>query len=165
MTKTRHSSIVSICALFVLAAIAISITACTSRRQAHTDANGTMNVEFGENGTIRNGMEYASYQVKEGQKGMISIRISRESGRLDVEIYPVDSKDHPNYTGRDLDSTSFDVIVEEPVEYQVCFTAAEFVGDYGITWSIEDAAGKEAGFAHRGAFESEKEINRNGESV
>ena len=44
----------------------------------------------------------------------------------------------PNYTGRDLDSASFDVIVEEPGEYHVCFTAVEFVGDYGTRWKTED---------------------------
>ena len=48
----------------------------------------------------------------------------------------------PNYTGRDLDSASFDVIVEEPGEYQVCFTATEFVGDYGISWRTEDNTDK-----------------------
>ena len=37
---------------------------------------------------------------------------------------------------------AFDVIVEEPGEYQVCFTAAEFVGDYGINWSVEATDGK-----------------------
>ena len=87
---------------------------------------------------IRNGTEYDTYQVEEGQKGIISMRVSRESGRLDIDVYPVDSKDTPNYTGRDLDSSSFDVIVKEPGEYQVCFTATEFIGDYGISWRTED---------------------------
>ena len=41
------------------------------------------------------------------------------------------------YTGRDLDSASFDVIVEEAGEYKVCFTAREFVGDYEINWTTE----------------------------
>ena len=140
-TGTKHASIVSICVLFLLVATAILITACANgKREDHVDANGTMNIDFGEDGMIRNGTAYDTYQVEEGQKGIISIRVSKISGRLDIDVYQVDSKDTPNYTGRDLDSASFDVIVEEPGEYKVCFTATEFVGDYEINWRTEDKA-------------------------
>ena len=138
MKKTNHkyARIISLCLLFVAV---ILLTACTNGKPDNRDdAKGTMNIDFGENGMIRNGTEYDTYQVKEGQKGIISIRVSKESGRLDIDVYPVDNKDKPNYTGRDLDSASFDVIVEEPGEYKVCFTATEFVGDYGISWRTED---------------------------
>ena len=137
--NNMNARIISFCVLCLFAAMVISITACTNGNQeAEADKNGTMNIDFGENGMIRNGTEYDTYQVKEGQKGIISIRVSKESGRLDIDVYPVDNKDKPNYTGRDLDSASFDVIVEEPGEYKVCFTATEFVGDYGISWRTED---------------------------
>ena len=138
MKKTNHkyARIISLCLLFVAV---ILLTACTNGKPDNRDdAKGTMNIDFGENGMIRNGTEYDTYQVKEGQKGIISIRVSKESGRLDIDVYPVDNKDKPNYTGRDLDSASFDVIVEEPGEYHVCFTAVEFVGDYGTRWKTED---------------------------
>ena len=138
MKKTNHkyARIISLCLLFVAV---ILLTACTNGKPDNRDdAKGTMNIDFGENGMIRNGTEYDTYQVEEGQKGIISIRVSKESGRLDIDVYPVDNKDKPNYTGRDLDSASFDVIVEEPGEYKVCFTATEFVGDYGISWRTED---------------------------
>lgn len=139
-TNRKHAKILSLC---LLAATVISVTACTNGKgNPHADVNGTMNIDFGENGMIRNGTEYDTYQVEEGQEGIISIRISRVSGRLDIDVYPADRKDTPNYTGRDLDSASFDVVVGGPGEYQVCFTATEFVGDYGINWSIEDVAGK-----------------------
>ena len=142
MKKTNHkyARIISLCLLFVAV---ILLTACTNGKPDNRDdAKGTMNIDFGENGMIRNGTEYDTYQVKEGQKGIISIRVSKESGRLDIDVYPVDNKDKPNYTGRDLDSASFDVIVEEPGEYKVCFTATEFVGDYGNSWRTEDNTDK-----------------------
>lgn len=60
------------------------------------------------------------------------------SGRLEIDVYQVDSKDEPDYTGRNLNSAWFDVIVEEPGEYKVCFTATEFVGNYEINWRTED---------------------------
>ena len=142
MKKMNHkyARIISLC---LLIAAVISITACTNGKPDHRDdANGTMNIIFGEDGMVRNGTEYRTYQVEEGQKGIISIRVSKVSGRLDIDVYPVDSKDDLEYTGRDLDSASFDVIVEQPGEYTVCFTATAFVGDYGVNWRTEDVGGK-----------------------
>lgn len=139
-TNNKHVRIISLC-LFVTAVI--SLTACTKgKRDNHVDANGTMNIDFGEDGMIRNGTEYDTYQIEEGQKGIISICTSKVSGRLDIDVYHVDSKNDPDYTGRDLDSASFDVIVEEPGEYEVCFTATEFVGNYEINWRTENNTDK-----------------------
>lgn len=133
----KHARIMIVC---LLVTAMILFTACTNgKKDNDTDTNGTMNVDFGEDGMIRNGTEYETYQVVEGQRGIISIRVSRVSGRLDIGVYRVDSKADPEYAGRELDSASFDVIVEEPGEIKVCFTATEFVGDYEITWSIEDS--------------------------
>lgn len=138
--KHKHAKIISLCLLVVAV---ISITACTNGNKDYSaDMNGTMNIDFGENGMIRNGTEYDTYQVEEGQTGVISIRVFKESGRLDIDVYPVDSKDTPNYTGRDLDSASFDVIVEEPGEYRVCLAATEFVGNCEISWRTEDNTDK-----------------------
>ena len=135
-----YAGIISLC---LLAAAVISITACSNGKRAnYADANKTMNIDFGKDGMIRNGTEHYTYQVEEGQKGIISICVSKVSGRLGIDVYPADAKDKPNYTGRDLDSASFDVIVEESGEYKVCFTAAEFAGDYGVNWRIEDNTDK-----------------------
>lgn len=134
-----NARIISFCVLCLFAAMVISITACTNGNQdAERDINGTMNIDFGENGVIRNGTEYASYPLEKGQKGIISIDISKVSGRLDLDVYPVDDEEKPEYTGRDLDSASFDVVVEKSGEYMVCFTAADFVGEYGISWRTEE---------------------------
>ena len=138
--KHKHAKIISLCLLVVAV---ILITACTNGNKDYSaDMNGTMNIDFGENGMIRNGTEYDTYQVEEGQTGVISIRVFKESGRLDIDVYPVDSKDTPNYTGRDLDSASFDVIVEEPGEYRVCLAATEFVGNCEISRRTEDNTDK-----------------------
>lgn len=139
-TNRKYGRIISLC---LLVAAVISVTACANgKSDNYADTGGTMNIDFGESGMIRNGTEYYTYQLEEGQKGIISIRISKVSGSLDIDVYPVDSKDNPNYTGRDLDSASFDVIVEEPGEYKVCFCANEFAGDYGINWRTEDISDK-----------------------
>lgn len=73
--KNMNHKYVRILTLCLLIAAVISITACTnSKKDSNADMNGTMNIDFGENGMIRNGTEYYTYQVKEGQKGIISIR-------------------------------------------------------------------------------------------
>ena len=137
--NNMNARIISFCVLCLFAAMVISITACTNGNQeAERDINGKMNIDFGENGVIRNGTEYASYPLEKGQKGIISIYISRVSGRLDLDIYPAEDREKPEYTGRDLDSASFDVIVEKTGEYMVCITAADFVGEYGISWRTEE---------------------------
>lgn len=116
-----------------------SVTACTIGNNDHiSDERGHMNIDFGADGMIRNGTEYYTYPVEVGQKGVVSISITRKSGRIDMDIYPTDRKDEPEYTGRELDSASFSVILTEPGEYQVRITAKEFVGDYGISWKTED---------------------------
>ncbi len=139
-TSRRHAGVI---AFGLLLSAVLSVTACANgKRGQDAGVSGTMNIDLREDGMLRNGTECDTYQVEEGQKGIISICISRVSGQLDIDVYPVDCKDQPNYTGRDLDSASFDVIVEEPGAYQVCFTATEFVGDYGINWKTEDVAGK-----------------------
>ena len=135
--NNMNARIISFCVLCLFASMVISITACTNGNQ-EADKNGTMNIDFGENGVIRNGTEYASYLLEKGQKGIISIDISKVSGRLDLDIYPAEDKEKPEYTGRDLDSASFDVVVEKSGEYMVCFTAADFVGEYGISWRTEE---------------------------
>lgn len=136
--KINYAKMISI-SLCVLAAI--SFTACTKSKK--DDTKEIMNIDLGEEGMTRNGTEHYTYQVEEGQKGIISIDISRESGQLDIDVYRVDSKEDPDYRGRNLDSASFDVIVEKPGEYEVYFTAADFVGDYKVGFRIEDTTEKQ----------------------
>ena len=57
MKKTNHkyARIISLCLLFVAV---ILLTACTNGKPDNRDdAKGTMNIDFGENGMIRNGTE------------------------------------------------------------------------------------------------------------
>lgn len=121
--------------------MALFVTACTNGG-SNTDGDGVMNVTFGENGMIRNGTEYLTYQLGEGQRGIISVSITKVSGRLDIDIYRVGSNDKQDYTGRDLDSASFDVIVDKPGEYKIRFSATDFVGDYKVSWRVEDKTEK-----------------------
>lgn len=128
---------------FMLVAVCFLAACSGNDEHDNNDEKGNMNIDFGDDGMIRNGTEYFTYQVEENQEGTVSINISKKSGCLDIDIYSVSDKENPEYTGRNLDSTSFDVILNEPGEYKVRITAEEYVGDYGISWRCDKNVQKE----------------------
>ena len=101
-------------------------------RGKKTSAN--MNIDIRDGKTIRTGTEVYTYQVEDGQPGILSVYVARESGRLDLDIYPTESEDEAEYTGRNMDNAAFDVILKNAGEYTVRFTADKFIGEYGIEW-------------------------------
>ena len=123
--------------VFILYAMA-SLASCTNGNNTITDEYGNMNLTYGEDGIIRNGIEYYTYYVEDGYSGVVSVCIAKKAGRIDIDIYPTDCKEHTNYKGRDLDSTAFSVVLSETGEYKVRISAKNFVGDYEISWKIEE---------------------------
>lgn len=91
-----------------------------------------MNIDIKDGKTVRTGTEIYTYQVEDGQTGILSVHVSEESGRLDLDIYPTGREDEAEYTDRDMDNTSFDVTLKNAGEYTVRFTAGKFIGEYGI---------------------------------
>ena len=123
--------------VFIIYAM-VSFAACTIGANTISDEYGNMNITYGEDGIIRNGTEYYTYQVEDGYSGVVSVCIAKKAGRIDIDIYPTDCKDNTNYKGRDLDSTAFSVILSETGEYKVRISAKKFVGEYEISWEIEE---------------------------
>lgn len=119
-----------------MACLLLLLTGCSVGKQ---DGGGEMTIDLREDGMVHNGTAYERYLLEAGQRGVVSLRIARKSGRLDMEIYPADRRDAPLYRGRELDSAEFEVIVTEPGAYRVCITAEDFVGDYGIGWRCAPA--------------------------
>ena len=78
-----------------------------------------------------------TFQVEKGERGIVSVRISGQSGILDLDIYPTYRPKETEYTGRSLDSASFSVILEEQGEYKVRVAAKDYVGDYEIDWKTD----------------------------
>ena len=123
--------------VFILYAMA-SLASCTNGNNTISNEYGNMHITYGEDGIIRNGTEYYTYQVEDGYSGVVSVCIAKKAGRIDIDIYPTDRKDDKEYTGKELDSASFSVILSEPGEYKVRITAKEFVGNYEINWKTEE---------------------------
>ncbi|MGN1094142.1 MAG: hypothetical protein ACI4SC_04110 [Candidatus Neoclostridium sp.] len=130
--------------LFFLAASA----ACTNGDDSFfPDENGNMEIITGADGTIRNGTEYFSYRVEPGFTGVVSVVISKKSGRLDLDVYPAERENQAEYRGRELDSATFSVILSKPGDYKVRVFAKNFVGDYGISLKTEQIAPPESNTA------------------
>lgn len=127
---------IPICVL-IIAGVLLSLAGCGEIRKDPSGERGGMKVDLTEKGMVRNGTEYRTFQVEEGRRGIVSVRISRQSGALDLDIYPTDDPKESKYTGRSLDSASFSVILEERGEYKVCVTAKDYLGDYEIDWKTE----------------------------
>ena len=118
----------------------ISVAVCSCDKKEEPGAQEGMNISFGKDGMIRTGTEFLTYQVEEGEQGVLSVCIARTSGRIDVDVYRVGNEENPDYVGRDLDSASFQVIVSVPGEYRICVTAKKYVGDYEFGWKTEARA-------------------------
>ena len=94
--------------VFIIYAM-VSFAACTIGDNTISDEYGNMDITYGEDGVIRNGTEYYTYQVEDGYSGVVSVCIAKKAGRIDIDIYPTGCKDDMNYKGRDLDSAAFAV--------------------------------------------------------
>ena len=114
------------------------LSGCTKDdRNSSSKEETSMVVNVGKDGTIKSGIEYCTYKLDEGYKGTISINIQKNSGKIDLDIYLANSKEEYKYKGRDLDSASFDVIVDVPIKYKIKITLNQFIGDYLVKWSEE----------------------------
>lgn len=127
---------IPICVL-IIAGVLLSLAGCGEIRKDPSGEQGGMKVDLTEKGMVRNGTEYRTFQVEEGRRGIVSVRISRQSGALDLDIYPTDDPKESEYTGRSLDSASFSVILEEQGEYKIRVAAKDYLGDYEIDWKTE----------------------------
>ena len=127
---------IPICVL-IIAGVLLSLAGCGEIRNDPAGEQGGMKVDLTETGMVRNGTEYRTFQVEEGRRGIVSVRIFRQSGALDLDIYPTDDPKESEYTGRSLDSASFSVILEERGEYKIRVAAKDYLGDYEIDWKTE----------------------------
>ena len=125
----------------ILSLCLIPFAACSGADKAGGGTDGNMNVEIGENGVIRNGTAYETCSVENGQRGVISIVISKISGVIDIDVYHSGDESDSEYKGRDLDDADFSVILGEPDEYKVRVTLKDFVGEYEIRFTRETANG------------------------
>lgn len=139
MKQSKTRARWAVCLLLVTVLL---LSGCSHGEQgADIGGGGTMNIRSTDAGILRSGTEYRTYQVEEGQRGILSVGITRESGGLDLDIYPADRKEDTAYTGRNLESAEFEVILSEPGEYKVRVTVKSFLGDYGFNWRTEDTSG------------------------
>lgn len=124
--------------VFCLLGLLALLSGCA--KAPESQEQGQMSVQIKDGKTVRTGTALDTYQLEPGQAGSITLRLDREAGSFSLDIYPTDQKDAPVYTGRELDSTSFQVFLSQLGEYRVLVTLKQFVGDYTLTWSTQEEA-------------------------
>ena len=133
----KNFALASIATAFILF-LATANAACANGDDAiFSDETDNMEIITGADGPVQNGTEYFSYRVENGFTGVVSVVMSKKSGRLDLDVYPADQSGDSEYKGRDLDSASFSVILNKPGDYKVRVFAKNFVGDYEISLKTE----------------------------
>lgn len=124
------AKILAVC--MVIAALTGLITGCGLKK---ADETPCMNIDFVNGQTVHSGTEQRFYQVKEGNVGELKITVTRESGSLNISVYPVNDTQNYCYRGTDIPTSDFTVTLSEPGEYTVFIEAEKFVGSYGFDWT------------------------------
>lgn len=119
--------------IIILTFIAVVLTGCSSGEKQYTPAAMNCEVFTAEDGSSmvrKNGEEYSSFTVLEGEAVEIAVIVNRVSGVLNINI----SQDGRAaiYDGNDVPTSEFSVYAKEKGEYIICVMAKDFVGDYSF---------------------------------
>jgi len=131
--------------LSVLMVAALLLTGCGRGAQTASDGldekmYGYMTVDVRNGVSKRNGTDTRTYQVAEGEQGVLKVNVSKESGKLGMAVYNKSDLTNPSYEEYDLDSQEITLDLENPGEYIVWITADDYVGNY---WFDVTLAGKD----------------------
>ncbi len=123
--------------LFLLILIIASLTACNEDVSSDSPK---MNIDFvtdGENTRtmIKNGAEQYFFQVGEGEIVDVEMSFTNTSGTINAFISKDSIRENAIYTGNDIPSGTFTVVVREPGEYQIYYEASDYMGNYSYTVS------------------------------
>ena len=115
-------------------AVLLSFAAGCARQQNLESPHMDKNLENGQ--ILYDGTEQWFFQVEEGQTGVLTVSITRESGNLNLSVFPESDPEQYNYRGTELPTSDFTVLLEEPGTYRVWIEAERFIGTYDCEWSV-----------------------------
>ena len=115
-------------------AVLLSFAAGCARQQNLESPHMDKNLENGQ--ILYDGTEQRFFQVEEGQTGVLTVSITRESGNLNLSVFPESDPEQYNYRGTELPTSDFTVLLEEPGTYHVGIEAERFIGTYACEWSV-----------------------------
>ena len=115
-------------------AVLLSFAAGCARQQNLESPHMDKHLENGQ--ILYDGTEQRFFQVEEGQTGVLTVSITRESGNLNLSVFPESDPEQYNYRGTELPTSDFTVLLEEPGTYHVWIEAERFIGTYDCEWSV-----------------------------
>lgn len=121
----------AVCILIV--ALLAMFTGCGSGQDAEQPS---MNISFENGQTVYTGTEQRFYQLEDGQVGNLAISVTRESGSLNISVFPTAAPQQYCYRGTDIPTSDFTVTLSESGEYKVRIEADHFAGSYGLEWTV-----------------------------
>ena len=127
--------------LTILLAAAFSLSSCDKITTDQINKEKpSMNVDIrqqnGRTFTIENGSCKFSYTVGNGETGEMTFNIEKQSGSIDVLVYPIMDRTHPIFRGTNISSSKFTVVFEKAGEYEIWFYCRDFVGEHKTDWRI-----------------------------
>ena len=125
--------------LFCFAAL-LSLAAGCTRQQNLESPHMDRNMENGQ--ILYDGTERRFFRVEEGQTGVLTVSVTRESGSLNLSVFPESDPEQYNYRGTELPTSDFTVLLEEPGAYRVWIEAERFAGAYDCEWSVRQQNGE-----------------------
>lgn len=125
-----------ICTVAAIIAVALMLTLCgCGGRQAVNAPQMRIDIVNGQK--IYTGTEKRTYRVEENSQGDLKISITRDSGKIDVLIYPTDDEANYCYKGTDITSSDFSVKLPNSGEYTVLIEADGFCGEYAVDFCTQ----------------------------
>ena len=131
----NNMSIVRKIGVFLFVLFVLLLLSCSNDNDNDKEI---MNIDYNNGVLVRDGVEYKTYQLNEGETGLITIKINKTSGKINIDVYNVNNKNKPDYSGRNIELDYFTVKVSDLGEYNVRIECFSFIGDYEISFKIDN---------------------------
>lgn len=122
-------SVFSIKGFLALMVAALLLTSCeTAQMAVETHTPTSMSMKYDK----FTGQKEKSIQVEEGQPLEVGFEITTDSGQLDISL--TDGQGNPSYQGKQIQTSSFIVQLDQPGNYHLVVKAKQHKGSFGISW-------------------------------
>lgn len=76
-------SIVRKIGVFLFVLFVLSLLSCSNDNDNDKEI---MNIDYNNGVLVRDGVEYKTYQLNEGETGVIAIKINKTSGKINIDV-------------------------------------------------------------------------------
>lgn len=122
-------SVFSFKGFLVLMMAVLLLTSCESTQMAvETNTPTSMSMKYAK----FTGQKEMNIQVEEGQPMEVGFEITTDSGQLDISL--TDGQGNPSYQGKQIQSSSFIVQLDQPGNYRLQVKGKQHKGSFAISW-------------------------------